>query len=113
MKTIHIKENIQKRLWEVTENFAYKTKNGKHIFYIEKGFLSDGASVPSFARLIYPKCKIGYMTASIVHDFILKHTDKRELADDVFREILKETTNSRTKEIFYKAVHTYSQIKKW
>jgi len=112
MKTIKIKENIQKKKWEVVENFAYRTIDGKNIFYIPKGFLSDGASVPRIFRSIYPKCKIGYMTASVVHDFILEYIGDRDLADMVFREILDETTDETTEGIFYSAVRLWSWIKR-
>ncbi len=113
METIAIKENIEKRAWEVVENFAYKSRDKKHIFYIPKGFLTDIASVPRFFRIFYPKCKIGYTTASIVHDFVLKETRDRKLADNIFKEILHATADELTEGIFYNAVRLFSRFKKW
>jgi hypothetical protein len=104
--------NPKKGKWEVYSDYTYTTKAGMTI-EVKKGFETDLASVPFLFRWFFPKCRVDYATASVVHDWLLEQGLGREYADIVFREILDKTTDEETEEIFYTGVFIWSRMKRW
>lgn len=103
--------NPKLQKWEVYTDFVYITKAGIEIV-VEKGFKTDLASIPSLLKWIYPKCRLDYATAAVVHDWLLVQKMGREYADSVFREILDISTDERTEAIFYDGVSFWTKIKR-
>jgi len=105
---------IEKGKWKVYADYRYTTSGGLEID-VPKGFETDLASIPWMFRWRFPRCRVDYATASVVHDAILTlYTELgRELADKVFKEILDITTSEEVEEIFYESVSLWTRIKRW
>jgi hypothetical protein len=77
------------KMWRVHEEFEYRSKLLGLVITIPKGFVTDGASVPSlFQNIIAPWGKWG--PAAIVHDYLYRWqgTTQRQ-ADDVLLEAMR------------------------
>lgn len=72
------------------EDFSYDIGylgSGKTI-KVPRGFVSDGLSIPSFARMLFPILGRG-AKAGVLHDYLLWQGWERKPAADVFLEALE------------------------
>ena len=93
------------RIFEVASAFTFTCKYGSVV--VNRGFVSDGASVPRPFRWIFPAAG-NYLRAAIVHDFALRVYERRT-ADRIFREALAfDGVMPTTAAILYTAVRAYS-----
>ena len=94
-------------VFDVRESFTIA-----HV-HIPVGFKSDGATVPVWARWLFPPID-RYFPAAIAHDYLLKSEHiTREIADKTFRVALRESGISKIRQwVMYKAVRLNSLSKK-
>jgi hypothetical protein len=105
-----VSPTINAKMWRLEENFSYITSqdlDSQHIV-VEKGFLTDFASVPIPIRFIIPKWGV-YGRAAVVHDWLYYVGDSqdrsREYADKVLLEAMENSGVSYPVRILiYKAV---------
>ena len=124
METIKIQEVPELKLWRVVEDYNYISAKYDIVVFIPKGELLDGNSVPWYMRWRFPKCKIGTMTASAIHDILCKYNINsiyikspskyikqskvtRDVANLIYKEILDITTNENTEYWMYSGVELY------
>lgn len=115
--TIVVDKNGERTtLWKDKENYPFKLDNSiivtvdstkrKFSFKIPEKYVWDGSSIPRiFWTLIGSKEKLQFLTASLVHDYLLEHKhfvleevlkneldmkEFRRLTSLIFREILKD-----------------------
>lgn len=75
--------------WQVTENCLLNKYGG---IMINKGFQTDLVSSPRLLWFIIPPHGLS-VNAAVVHDFLSRNKIvKRKLCDDIFFELLQETT---------------------
>ncbi len=92
-------------------NFTFENEN----ITIEKGYNTDGASVPRGFWNVYPKYRADYFKASLIHDYLCSKAihakdynqalKKYEFADRAFKHFLEENKVKKiTISIFYNFV---------
>jgi hypothetical protein len=83
------------RVWRLEQDFIYKIDDERSIV-VPKGFMTDGASVPSFLWSILPAWA-SYSRAAVVHDLLCHlinvgkphpRAPTRKHADDLFHEAM-------------------------
>lgn len=81
---------ISKGQWGLTTPFEYRSKKYR-IIRVPVGFLTDGASIPSFAQSLIGSPWGGkYARIAVIHDFLYKtHKVSRIIADRIFAEGMK------------------------
>lgn len=73
--------------WVLLDSFCYDM--GEELIEVEKGFITDFASIPRFLWMILPKWG-KYGNAAVVHDYIYwNHSHSRKEADDIMMEAMK------------------------
>jgi hypothetical protein len=94
---------LEDNKWELVEPLVYE--GNKDRFVVERGFITDFASVPkAFWNLVPPYGR--YTKAAVVHDFFYRIKPiSREDADGIFRRIMTELGVSWiTRNIMYASV---------
>ena len=91
-------------LWELSEDFFYVYGPTCDVIVVPSGFVTDLASIPAVARVRHNPAN--YAEAAVVHDWLysIGEANKREKADDVFREALNETGHGDFATELYRAV---------
>jgi hypothetical protein len=80
-------------------------------FVIPKGFASDGASLPFFAKAFISPYNQMWVFASLVHDYLYAtQFIPRSISDSVFGYILKVTSTWYIAYLFEKAVRIFGFI---
>lgn len=99
-----------RRVGILTDDWPYCYDPDGSVFVIARGFDTDFASIPNFARFYINPTSDYVMEAAIVHDWLYavgKEGDQqgRLYADDVFRFVLKESgVNFVRRNIMHRAV---------
>lgn len=93
-----------RRLYSVVKPIEVRL-NGSYLCVIEKGFLSDGASIPKFVRGKWGSWG-RHSGAALLHDHLLETTDKPKWLVDVLFYIALRSSGVPALEasIFYLAV---------
>jgi len=87
--------NIHQRMgagddWVLDEPVGYVSTEHSLLIRAPKGFVTDFASVPWFARRLIPRTG-KYNGAAIIHDFLYRCTTMpRAICDDIFLEAMKD-----------------------
>jgi hypothetical protein len=81
-------KKVKKLDWQVTENCLLN----QYGIIINEGFQTDLVSSPRLLWFIIPPHGLS-VNAAVVHDFLSRNKIvKRKVCDDIFFELLKETT---------------------
>ncbi len=101
--------------YRVLEDFTYVSEGGE-VITVEKGFLTDFASVPRFFRFIIPKTG-RYNEATVIHDWLCQLSNayryKRKDADKIFLECMEELGVKKFKRgLMYRGVSVYTFFKR-
>lgn len=72
--------------WLLLTDLVYVSELLKGIYVVKAGVITDFASIPSIAQILFPKSDL-YDPAAVVHDDLYTNQiHSREVADAVFRE---------------------------
>jgi hypothetical protein len=71
--------------WRVEGGLIYGFYLGRELTYVEirKGFYTDGATVPWWAKWVFPRVHARYMREAVLHDWCLKHERHRFSRNDI------------------------------
>lgn len=97
--------------FRLKEDLIYKLSNGI-VMVIPKGFVYDGASIPSILTNILPRFGYKYDRASCLHDWLYAaintHNYNRKECDEVFYEaMLSDKVNKNLAKLMYLAVRVF------
>ena len=97
--------------FRLKEDLIYRLSNGKYIV-IPKGFVYDGASIPSILTNILPAVGYKYDRASCLHDWLYTaintHNYSRKECDKLFYEaMLSDKVNKNLAKLIYLAVRVF------
>jgi len=98
----------QQNKYELVED--YRAYCEDHTFYLPKGFIFNGASIPVYARAItYPPFHPDVMAAAIVHDYLYQHKPvNRKLADMIFyNRLITNGVNKFKAKMMYRALRMF------
>jgi hypothetical protein len=91
--------------YKILKDYSYKDVT------VEKGYHTDGASVPRFLWSIWPPNRSTYLPAVVVHDYLCDK-DEYKKADTYFKEIMEILEiNKITIWFFYNFVVIYHRFK--
>lgn len=77
--------------WELREELRYLSALTQKAYTIEKGFVTDFASVPRIPVAYWLTGNTAHLAAT-VHDYLYQHgLEPRSVADDIFAEIMDGT----------------------
>lgn len=118
----YAKEILGKEHWVVTKGFEFYVgqKQEDHFVYIPNGYLTDGATVPSFLKRLVPTWGT-YGAATIVHDYLCEHLEvvvkgqrvkiTRAESDRIFLEAMEVLGVPKWRRYpMYIAVRLYSKL---
>lgn len=94
---------LGREYWRVMNGFVYYigSENSKNFVVIPKGFLTDGASVPSIARSLVPRLG-SHGQAAILHDYLCENYFISRVVNN---EVVRVNINRKTADhIFYEAM---------
>ena len=97
--------------FKLKENLGYRLSNGIDII-VPKGFVYDGASIPSLLTNILPRFGYKYDRASCLHDWLYAatntHNYNRKMCDKIFYEaMLDDKVNKNLAKLMYYAVRVF------
>ena len=96
---------LKSHKFKVIEPFRYKD------IKIQKGFRTDGASVPRLFWSIFPPNRTDYLPCAIIHDYLCDKEEYRK-ADKYFKECLEELKVDKfSRIIMYYAVRIYHKLR--
>ncbi|HDV7508706.1 TPA: DUF1353 domain-containing protein [Campylobacter jejuni] len=82
---------------------------------IEKGFITDGASIPRIFWSLFPPFKSEYFSACVIHDFLCERAISRKdykIADLALKEAMQVLGCSKFKIfVFYHSCNLYHALK--
>ena len=102
---------VTSNTFSLKEDLIYKLSNGI-VMVIPKGFVYDGASIPSILTNILPRFGYKYDRASCLHDWLYAaintHNYNRKECDEVFYEaMLSDKVNKNLAKLIYLAVRVF------
>ena len=113
-KVLFWKRKVKKHYWVVHEPFKYHvgSLSSSDIIRISKGFVTDFASVPSWAWRIIPPDGV-YSQAACLHDFMCEFPDRsQDEIDRIFKEAMGVLgVPSWKKNAMYQAVRAFQFAK--
>ncbi len=95
-------------VFEVAETFEFHSDYG--VVVIEKGFLTDGASVPRPVRWLFPPSG-NYLRAAIVHDAAIQQMPWDVAADVFLDAMVADKVNSFVAGVLYMSVMVFGRMK--
>lgn len=83
-----------RKLWATTDDYFYCYEPENELVSVPAGFVSDMASIPAAARILYDPAD--FAEAAFVHDYLyaLGEPGGREKADDILRSMIVEGNDS-------------------
>lgn len=94
-----ILKKINQRDYELYEDLIYENDN--HYYIIKKGFITDGASIPSLFKFFFDNFQGNYTKSAILHDILYRtNLIDRKNADNLFLEGMRILNVSIFKRFF-------------
>lgn len=100
--------------FKVKEDLHYKfiCNEGFKEFIVPKGFVYDGASIPSILNSVLPRFGYKYDRASCLHDWLYATADSHQIArkdcDYIFKQaMLDDKVNKNLANLIYLAVRLF------
>lgn len=104
--------------FELVEDFKIedlRLKNATLDFTIQKGFKTDGASIPRLFWCFFPPFKSEYFSAALTHDFLCQNSfnfQNYKIADEALRVMMKELECNAFKTwLFYASCLSFHALK--
>ena len=114
-KDILIITPLGKKTWQLYEDFSLYSKTVDAVIKVEKGFISDLASVPKYLWAIFPPFG-EYTEAAVIHDGLYRYKIyDRKTSDEIFYELMLDYKVNKVRAwIMFKAVRWFGWIgRKW
>lgn len=95
-----------RRVAVVTEPWFYCSPLNRTLYVVPKGYVTDFASIPGFAKMFFPPFG-DWAEAAVIHDWLydVGEKGKKQEADRIFRVAIDEQSKGRTSStIMYWAV---------